>query len=95
MAKYIYNGKMSEMDFSFHHKYSPKKKRGAAPNFFVFVGFPILLTATAPHELGRLPRIGGRNQNPEIFNVWGETAKEVEICGEPLSQNQKKAKLST
>ena len=25
MAKYIYNGKMSEMDFSVHHKYSPKK----------------------------------------------------------------------
>ena len=25
MAKYIYNGKMSEMDFTFHHKYSPKE----------------------------------------------------------------------
>ena len=34
MAKYIYNGKMSEMDFTFHHKYSPKENYQIQENNF-------------------------------------------------------------
>lgn len=34
MAKYIYNGKMSEMDFSVRHKYSPKKNNQIQENNF-------------------------------------------------------------